>query len=81
MLRTDDSDSQFEDECFLLGHFVRPKPKLFRQVSILVGKCLMSDHYFKHWVHVYICVLVGAIIIFEISHVWMVRIAPLLRGP
>ena len=33
----------------LLGHFVQPKPKLFRQMSILVRKCLMSDHYFKHW--------------------------------
>ena len=32
--------------------FVQPKPKLFRQSAVLVGKCPMSDHYFKHcmWV-------------------------------
>ena len=23
----------------MFGHFVRPKPEMFRQVSILVGKC------------------------------------------
>ena len=36
-MRTDDSDSQFKDQWFLkkilLGYFVRPKPKLFRQIN------------------------------------------------
>ena len=33
---------------FMYRHFVWLKPEMFEQMSILVGKCLMSDHYFKH---------------------------------
>ena len=53
----------------LPGQFVQPKPKLFRQSAVLIGKCPMSDHYFKHWhmylyihtcictyIHMYVCV-------------------------
>ena len=32
----------------LVGHFVRAIPMMVRQCSLLVGKCPMSDHYFKH---------------------------------
>ena len=33
---------------FLFRHFVQPKSKMFGQMSILIGKCLMSNCYFKH---------------------------------
>jgi len=32
----------------VVGHFVRPTPNMIRQYAVLVRKCLMSDHYFKH---------------------------------
>ena len=34
------------------GHFVRAICKMVGQCPYLVGKCLMSDHYFKYWVYV-----------------------------
>ena len=33
----------------MIGHYVRPNWKMLGQTPILVGKCPMSDRYFKHW--------------------------------
>jgi len=32
----------------MVGHYVRPNWNMYEKIPVLVGKCLMSDHYFKH---------------------------------
>ena len=36
-------------EYTMVGHYVRPKWNLLGQTPVLVGKCPMPNHYFKHW--------------------------------
>ena len=37
-------------EYTMIGHYVRPNWNLIWQTPVLVRKCPMSDHYFKHWI-------------------------------
>ena len=35
-------------EHVMVGYYVRPNWNMLGQTPVLVGKCPMSDHYFKH---------------------------------